>query len=144
MMIMIVTAAAVFILDQGTKYFFGLTDGVLIPGVAQISFVANRGISLGLLTGSDSWVLTLIGAAALAAAVFFLIRHAGGKWQRVCLGMVIGGGVGNLLDRLRLGYVTDFIDLLFMRFYVFNVADAMIVVGMILLGISLLMEERRG
>ena len=142
MMIMIVTAAAVFILDQGTKYFFGLTDGVLIPGMAQISFVANRGISLGLLTGSDSWVLTLIGA--LAAAVFFLIRHAGGKWQRVCLGMVIGGGVGNLLDRLRLGYVTDFIDLLFMRFYVFNVADAMIVVGMILLGISLLMEERRG
>ena len=58
--------------------------------------------------------------------------------------MVIGGGVGNLTDRLRLGYVTDFIDLLFVRFYVFNVADAMIVIGMILLGISLLMEERRG
>ena len=77
MMIMIVTAAAVFILDQGTKYFFGLTDGILIPGVVRISFAANRGISLGLLTGSSSWVLTLIGAAALAAAVFFLGRHAG-------------------------------------------------------------------
>lgn len=144
MTVTIITAAAVFILDQGTKYFFGLTDGILIPGVAQIAFVANRGISLGLLTGSSSWVLTLIGAAALAGAAYYLGRHVSGKWQRVCLGMVIGGGAGNLLDRLRLGYVTDFIDLLFVRFYVFNVADAMIVVGMILLGISLLMEERRG
>ena len=52
--------------------------------------------------------------------------------------------IGNLIDRLRLGYVTDLFNLLFIRFYVFNVADAMIVVGMILLGITLIREERHG
>lgn len=144
MILTIIAAAAVLLLDQGTKYWFGLRDGILIPGVAEISFVANRGISMGLLAGSSSWVLALIGMAALAGAAYFISRHATRGLQRVCLGMVVGGGFGNLLDRLRLGYVTDFINLLFVRFYVFNIADAMIVVGMILLGITLLMEERHG
>ena len=144
MILSIIAAAAVLLLDQGTKYWFGLRNGVLIPGVVELTFVMNEGISLGLLAGSSSWILTVTALAGLVIAVILLRKHISSRFQQVCLGMVIGGGIGNLIDRLRLGYVTDLFNLLFIRFYVFNVADAMIVVGMILLGITLIREERHG
>uniref|UniRef100_UPI0035CADA3F signal peptidase II n=1 Tax=uncultured Sphingomonas sp. TaxID=158754 RepID=UPI0035CADA3F len=149
------TAAALFVVDQATKY--GVTDVMkldemtnahFVTSFFNVRFVANRGVSLGLLhadTDTTRWLLVLMtGAIALGVLVWMLREPK--RADQAALGLVLGGAFGNILDRIRLGYVVDFADLHFgawQPFLVFNVADAAISIGvLILLARALLVRDR--
>ncbi len=139
--------AAIVALDQFTKAFVGrlLPAGgarPVIPGLLQVRPVENFGAAFGVL---PHWTLLFIALAVVAVA---LMAHFYRRltWERpdakTGLTLAAAGAVGNLLDRLRFGYVRDFFDV---RWYpaIFNVADVAIVVGIGLLLVSLWREEAR-
>lgn len=115
-----------------------------LPGVFSIRYVENTGVAFSLLRGSGART-TILTALLIVAAVAWLIARPDNqpRWMRVGLWMVVGGGFGNLYDRVFYGHVIDFIDLEFMRFAVFNVADIFIVCGGILALAASLIDERR-
>lgn len=139
-----VIAALVFAADQLAKWLMigplalqSVRQIVLLP-IFNLSWTENEGISLGLLnaeTDTGRWVLVaLTGAIALGVAVW--ITREKQRGDQLALGMVLGGALGNILDRIRFGYVVDFADLHFGEFrpfLVFNVADAAISIGVIIL-----------
>ena len=147
-------ALAVFAIDQLVKWVVlgplalrEVGQIVLLP-IFNLSYVENHGVSLGLLTASSDaqrWLLVAL-TAAIAAGVAFWIARERNRWDVVALGLVLGGALGNILDRTRLGYVVDFLDLhfgSFRPFMVFNVADAAITIGVVLLlARSLLLRDK--
>jgi signal peptidase II len=137
-------ALGIFLLDQLTKWI--VVGPLTLREVGQIeilpifnlTWTENRGISLGLLTAEGElgrWLL--VGMTALiAAGVAWWITHEHKRGDQIALGMVLGGALGNILDRIRYGYVVDFADLHFgdfRPFLVFNVADAAISIGVVIL-----------
>ena len=146
-------AAIVFLLEQITKAIvLGPLDlrnvlQIEILPIFNLTYTENHGISLGLFQASSDamrWVL-VIGTSLVAAGVAYWIAREERRWDQVALGMVLGGALGNILDRVRLGYVVDFADLHFgdfRPFFIFNVADAAISIGVaILLLRSFLVKE---
>jgi signal peptidase II len=130
--------------DQLTKHIvtghLALDDGIHVIGPFWIHHVQNSGIAFGLFASATSVVIVLTGIAVAWMLLFFARSGARHPVLPVALGLVIGGSVSNLLDRVRLGYVTDFIDL---RYWpAFNLADSFIVVGVVILLTTLLAAER--
>ncbi|WP_029351512.1 signal peptidase II [Bosea sp. 117] len=135
-------ALAVFVLDQATKIGvmrgvdFGESGIVPVAPFLDLVVVWNTGISYGLVPlGTEGWwVLALVQLAASAAFVFWLAR-VDRRLEAVALGLLIGGALGNTVDRAAYGAVFDFLSLhaFGWRWYVFNIADAAIVAGIILL-----------
>jgi len=137
-------AVAVFIADQLSKWL--VTGPLHLQTVRQVfvlpffnlTWTENRGISLGLLTANGEtgrWLLVGM-TAIIAGGIAWWITHEHKRGDQVALGMVLGGALGNILDRVRLGFVVDFCDLHFgdwRPFLVFNVADAAISIGVIIL-----------
>ena len=118
--------------------------GVLIPGVIRLTPVENRGIAFSLLWGRGLG-LALFTAALIAGIAAWLLAHPGApKPMRTGLWLICGGGLGNLYDRLTAGSVADFIELAFMRFAVFNVADVCVCCGAALVLFSAFKNEERG
>ena len=110
--------------------------GPLIPGILNLRPVENRGIAFSMLSGKGLG-LVLFTAALIAGLVAWLVAHPDAPTLlRTGLWLIAGGGLGNLYDRLAMGSVSDFIELAFMHFAVFNVADVCICVGagLVLLG----------
>ncbi|HZR96264.1 MAG TPA: signal peptidase II [Gaiellaceae bacterium] len=135
--------------DQLTKYVvtstLGLDDGLRILGPFWIHHVRNSGIAFGLFASATSVVILATGVAVAWMLAFFARSGARHPILPVALGLVIGGSLSNLLDRVRLGYVTDFLD--FRYWPAFNLADSFIVVGVLILLTALLraeQEPRRG
>ena len=101
----------------------------LIPGVLNLRPVGNRGMAFSMLSG-QSLLLTVVTALLIAGLVAWLIaRPDAPGLTRAGLWLIAGGGLGNLYDRLTTGEVSDFIELAFVRFAVFNVADVCICAG---------------
>ncbi len=114
---------------------------VLIPGVIGLTCTYNYGASWGILAGKTVFLLVLTALVCAAVFVALLLRRPKGVLPRLGLAMVLGGAVGNALDRLADGYVTDMIETLFMDFPIFNVADCFITLGGILFCLSVFLEE---
>ena len=134
------TAAGVFLADRVTKMLAeGIpADGqVLIPGVVGLRLVRNRGIAFSLLSGKP-WLLGLASLAVIAAAILVLRKREIPPLRLAGLMMMLGGAAGNMVDRLFQGSVTDMIELLFIRFAIFNTADACLCVGCALVILTLL------
>jgi signal peptidase II len=140
-------ALLILVADQISKY---LVLSNLIPGQswnpvasltswASITHVTNTGAAFGLFPDRGSFFVVI--AVIVVAAIIFYYRHlpAGQWWIKVSLGLQLGGALGNLLDRLRLGYVIDFID--FKIWPVFNLADSAIVIGVAILAYYLLQDR---
>ena len=138
-------AAFVFILDQLTKWIVTgplginqLGDQLVILPIFNFTYTENNGISLGLLNATNPvgrWLLVAM-TSAIAAGVAYWIGREGRKLDQAALGMVLGGALGNILDRIRFGYVVDFADLHFgdfRPFLVFNVGDAAISIAVVIL-----------
>jgi len=134
---------AILILDRITKIatLNELADGkevVLIPGVLGLQYVENTGMAFGMFSDS-TWLLValrIVGMIAMALfIVFFDNQHILGF---ISFSMVLGGGIGNIIDAFEYGFVVDMIATLFVDFPVFNIADCFITVGAILLGIYLI------
>ena len=134
------------VLDQLTKYFAvtrlqGNGSVSLIPGVFQLTYCENAGAAFSLFSGKR-WLLALISAVMLAALIFALRKNlmaAGvGRWG---LRLVIAGAAGNLIDRVLYGYVVDFFDFRLINFPIFNVADVLLNIGVVLMLIDILFLE---
>jgi len=137
-------ALAAVAADQLTKHIVAsqlkLDDGVHVLGPFWIHHVRNSGIAFGFFSQATAVVIVLTGLAVGWMLVFFGRSGARHPILPVALGLVIGGSTSNLLDRVRLGYVTDFLDL---RWWpAFNLADSFIVVGVLVLLATLVLAER--
>jgi signal peptidase II len=137
-------ALAIFLVDQLSKWIvIGPLDLqrvqqiVLLP-IFNLTWVQNFGISLGLAQAQNDmhrWLLVALTAAIAVGVAWWIGRERKGG-DRLALGLVLGGALGNIADRARLGYVVDFLDLHFgavRPFYVFNVGDAAISIGVVIL-----------
>ena len=139
-----VTALAIFIVDQLTKWIVSVPLALEARGQIEIlpifnlTWVENNGISLGLLnatTPTGRWMLVAM-TAAIAIGVAWWITREEKRGDQLALSLVLGGALGNIVDRVRHGYVVDFADLhfgAFRPFLVFNVADAAISIGVVIL-----------
>lgn len=117
-------------LDKGER-----CGQIILDGPINLTMLWNRGMSYGLLQseGIMRWVLSAV-MLAIAVGFFIWLLRAQGKLLKLALAMVVGGAFGNLIDRVRFGAVVDFIDAGALHFpWVFNVADAAISVGAVLL-----------
>lgn len=131
--------------DQLTKYLAvinlkGFRPYVLIPKVLELHYLENRGSAFGILQGQKIFIL-FVGAVFMAVIFFFLFRLPAKKKYRIMhifLAMVIAGGVGNMIDRIRYDYVIDFISFILINYPIFNAADCFIVIAVIGLAILFL------
>lgn len=132
-----VIAAAVCILDRAVKVQYGEASGEIIPGLLRLTPVRNTGISFGMLAGGNTVMIFVI-LALIAGGMLILRRMQLRGLAPLSLALILGGAAGNLIDRVLYGYVIDMLDFAFVEFLVFNVADACVVCGAILCGVSLL------
>ncbi len=151
----LIIAFLIFILDQASK--FAVMQLLQLPVRGQIqllpffdlTWAENYGVSMGFLTASTDfqrWALVAL-TGLIGIAVFIWMKREKAKWDIIALSLVLGGAMGNIVDRARLGYVADFADLHigdFRPFLIFNVADACISIGVvILLARALLIREKK-
>ena len=115
-----------------------------IPKVVSLTYLKNSGAAFSMLE-NQQWFFTIITLIAMGAAFVYLYRHIKGSiWILLGLTLIISGGIGNFIDRLRQGFVVDMFHLDFMNFAIFNVADIYLTIGVGLLLIYLLREESHG
>ena len=115
-----------------------------IPKVVSLTYLKNSGAAFSMLE-NQQWFFTIITLIAMGAAFVYLYRHINGSiWLLLGLTLIISGGIGNFIDRLRQGFVVDMFHLDFMNFVIFNVADIYLSIGVGLLLIYLLREESHG
>ena len=112
-----------------------------IPHVVELRFVLNQGMAFSLLSGKQLFLIIATSAALLAVAYGLFFRSRGKRLQQAALVLVLGGGIGNLIDRVLNGEVVDYINLLFMQFAVFNFADICVCVGVGLLMLVVLLDS---
>lgn len=124
-------------LDQFTKYLTVLylqPEGAegsfhLWEDVLHLTYVRNEGAAFGMFA-DHRWVFMTFSTIAIIGLGIYLFGFSkDGKWAKISLAMIIGGGIGNMIDRIWLGYVVDFIDFTLINFAVFNVADSFVTVG---------------
>ena len=153
-----IIALAVFVVDQLTKWIVTgplainrIGDQLVLLPIFNFTYTENNGISLGLLNATNPtgrWMLVALTSAIAVAVAVWLVREKN-RGDQAALGLVLGGALGNILDRVRFGYVVDFADLHFAfwpeqlcwsysegscrPFLVFNVADAAISIGVVIL-----------
>ena len=138
-------AALIFAADQISKWLVTGPLGLVIEGqqlklipVFDLTRVHNYGISLGLAQAQNDthrWLLVAV-TAGIALGVAWWIRKEEARGDQLALAMILGGALGNIVDRVQFGYVVDFLDLHFgswRPFYVFNVGDAAISIGVVIL-----------
>ena len=113
----------------------------LIPHLVELQFVLNQGMAFSLLSGKQLFLIVATSAALLLVAYELFFRSRGKLLQRIAFILVLGGGIGNLIDRVLNGEVVDYINLLFMNFAVFNFADICVCVGVALWVLVIFLEE---
>jgi signal peptidase II len=146
-------AVLTVVLDQLSKWLmlevvFAERSFIPVTGFFNLARVHNRGASFGMFALSEAWGPWLLSGIAVAISVVLAVWlwRAHGRWLATSIGLILGGAVGNLIDRTRYGAVTDFLD-----FYVgtyhwpaFNLADSAITVGVVMLVFESLIAGRRG
>lgn len=145
-------AAVVVLLDQLTKvaieHLFDYGDLHPVTGFFNLVLTYNKGAAFSFLAGASGWqkpLLTAIGIVASLAILYLLARHGTQKLFSVALALILGGAIGNLIDRISYGHVIDFLDFHWRGWHwpAFNVADAAIVCGAALLILDELLRVRR-
>lgn len=137
-------AAVILLVDQFTKWIvtyplqLAQRQTIDLLPIFRLQWVENRGVSMGLLTSDGEigrWLLVALTAGLSIGVTLWLWRERN-REDAVALGLILGGALGNIIDRVRLGYVLDYADLHFgpiSPFLVFNVGDAAITIGVLLL-----------
>lgn len=132
------------LVDQIVKIIISSTMDVgetipVIKDIFHFTYIRNEGAAFGMLS-EHRWVFMIISSVAIVAMCIYLFKFSKERMlTRIGVALVIGGGIGNMIDRIFLGYVVDMIDCRFIDFYVFNVADSCVCVGagIVFLGVLL-------
>ncbi len=151
MLALIITISCVFI-DQITKFLVlqnlkGSSPIIVIENLLTFTYVENRGAAFGILQ-NKKWFFVVITVVSVLILLYVLFNHYNTlpMWLLVSLSLILGGTIGNFIDRMRLGFVVDFISVRFFNRYnfaVFNLADSFIVVGAFMLMIYILFLEQK-
>lgn len=132
--ILIAIIAGVVGLDQLTKWLtvVNLDEWESFPlwkDVFHFTYVKNTGMAFGMLK-DHRWVFMVFSTIAILGLAIYLFRfRPASRWMQVSMAFIIGGGIGNMIDRIILGYVIDFFDFRLINFAVFNVADSFVCIG---------------
>jgi signal peptidase II len=141
---LVAVAVAAVVADQVTKHIvtssLALDDSVHVIGPLSIHHVPNSGIAFGLFASATAVVTVVTAAAVVWMIVFFARSGSRHPVLPAALGLLIGGSLSNLVDRIRLHHVTDFIDLKYWP--AFNLADSFIVIGVAILLLALVAADR--
>jgi signal peptidase II len=148
LLIFMLFSGAIVVADQFTKYLtvanIALYEDVpFIPGLLQLTSVQNTGAAFSSFEGQQ-WLFAIV-FVAFTAMVFYEYHKKSMPFttlERWCIFAIYGGGLGNMIDRIRLGYVVDMIETTFVEFPVFNVADCFITCGCILLLLHLVIFNK--
>ncbi|MDQ0223042.1 signal peptidase II [Streptococcus moroccensis] len=136
-------------LDQWVKLYtvnhIGLGETKsFIPGIMSLTYLKNYGAAFSILQ-NQQWFFILITIVIMGIAIRYLLHHLDeGPPLITSISLIIAGGIGNFIDRVRLGYVVDMFQTEFMNFAVFNVADSYLTIGVVLLFVYILKEEMHG
>jgi signal peptidase II len=145
-------AALVVVADQLTKWIvlaqFAPNERRVVTDFLNLVLVFNKGAAFSFLAQAEGWQTPVLVVFALTAAVIvsvLLVRHPGRRMLCLGLGLILGGAIGNVIDRLRFGHVVDFVDFHAMGWHwpAFNVADSAITVGAALLILEGFIHEKR-
>jgi signal peptidase II len=151
----LLASLAVVVLDQWSKWWVeahlaGHAPVRLLPGLVSLTHVRNTGVAFGLFPAEGSLLgmllLSLLGLAGFSLlAYYFLHTPLQQRLLLASLALVLGGAVGNLIDRVASGAVTDFVDVYFHSYhwYTFNVADSAITIGIVMMTAELFLPTRR-
>jgi signal peptidase II len=132
--------------DQITKLLVtkNLFDGTVvnfIPNFIQFRYAENTGMAFSLFSGAR-WIFIILTLAVCIVALWYMFANkCKSLWLYWSLGVIVSGGIGNLIDRVRFGYVVDFIEPVFVNFAVFNIADCAVTCGAVVLVIYLLFDS---
>ncbi|MBO5931721.1 MAG: signal peptidase II [Clostridia bacterium] len=147
--VLIAIIAGIICLDQVTKWLAvvflqGEASFPLWREVLHFTYAENTGMAFGMLK-DHRWVFMVFSTLAIIGLAVYLFRYRPeGRWMQISMAFIIGGGIGNMIDRIFLGYVVDFIDFTLIDFAIFNVADSFVCVGagimIVLLFIDLVKE----
>ena len=154
MFLWIAIMVLVVFLDQITKYLTILflkpiPTFPIIKGVIHLTYVENTGAAFGMMK-NQRWLFMIVSTVAIVALLIYLFKKKSkSKLENLAIAFIVGGGIGNMIDRVFLGYVVDMIDFRLINFAVFNVADSFVCVGagllmlyIILSGIQEYKEEK--
>ncbi|RJQ48891.1 MAG: lipoprotein signal peptidase [Gammaproteobacteria bacterium] len=146
-------SALVIVLDQFSKYLISgsmqLWQSIEIAPFFNLTLLHNTGAAFSFLSGAGGWqrwFFTVIALAVSAVIILWLKRlPAADKWQAAALSLILGGALGNVIDRVRFGYVVDFLDFHYRQWHwpAFNVADSAITAGVAVLAVVILGESKR-
>ncbi len=156
MLIELVVLGVVLVLDLVSKEyickFLSTQDGLfyeLAPGFINLQYTENTGAGFGIFQGKTDILTALTFVVIIALMVFLILNQKEGEWLRISLIFIIGGGIGNNVDRIAFGYVRDFVQFAFWEeFAIFNIADSFVVIGafmlIIVLIVILVQEGKKG
>ena len=141
-MIYFIIAFLIVLVDQASKYLVTLQYSMgghldIIPGFLRIAYETNSGGAFSIFS-EHTMVLAIVSAVVCIAIIVLMITLKKAALAKLSLGFILGGAIGNLLDRFVMGYVVDMFETLFIKFAIFNVADIFITVGAVLFVIAVL------
>lgn len=144
----LIPIAAVVGLDQLTKYLAvvnlkPIETFPLLEDVFHLTYLENRGAAFGMLS-NHRWVFMIVSTVAVIAIIAYMLASYKKQYNPVlysALSMIAGGGIGNMIDRVYLGYVVDFFDFRLIDFAIFNVADSFVCIGCGLVILYLIRDE---
>ena len=143
------TIGLLIILDQLVKWAvvsnikLGEVKG-FIPSIMSLTYLQNTGAAFSMLE-NQQWLFTIITLLVIGGAIWYLIKNIKGSfWLISGLTLIIAGGLGNFIDRLRQGFVVDMFQVDFINFAVFNVADTYLTFGVLIMLLDIIKEETNG
>jgi signal peptidase II len=147
----ILVAILCMAIDQASKWYLlteigiGEREPIVILPFFNLIMVWNYGISFGMLSGHNQPLLLAFMAMAISGVLFVWLSRVRATWVAAALGLVIGGALANVIDRLRFGAVADFFDFHLLGYHwpAFNIADSCIFIGVVLLCIDSMLEAKK-
>lgn len=143
------TIVLLIVLDQLVKWTIvsniklGEVKG-FIPSIMNLTYLQNTGAAFSILE-NQQWLFTIITLLVIGGAIWYLIKNIKGSfWLISGLTLIIAGGLGNFIDRLRQGFVVDMFQVDFINFAVFNVADTYLTFGVLIMLLVIIKEETNG
>lgn len=141
-----IVIVALIALDQWVK--FEIVKNIqlgevkpFIPKILSLTYLRNTGAAFSILE-NQQWLFAVITLVVIGAAIWYLSKHIKGSVRLLSgLSLIIAGGIGNFIDRMRQGFVVDMFQLDFINFAIFNVADSYLTIGVLVLIVMMLKEE---